>query len=65
MLLLYKATVDISNPLRRGNKIVMRGRGREEHGWERGGEEKKRSRIRYGGGGQTGGKTSRMNRNRN
>jgi hypothetical protein len=32
-------SVDASIPLSRGNKIIMAGRGREEHGWERGGEE--------------------------
>jgi len=37
MLLLYKAKVDTSNPLRRGNKIIMGGRGKEEAGWESGG----------------------------
>lgn len=29
-----------------GNKIVMEGRGREEHEWERGGEGKKGYKIR-------------------
>jgi hypothetical protein len=35
-------SVDASIPLRRGNKIIMGGRGREGPGWERGG-----CRIRY------------------
>jgi hypothetical protein len=36
-----KKSVDDSDLIRRGNKIIMRGRGREGHGRERkGGEEK-------------------------
>jgi hypothetical protein len=37
---------DVSIPLKRGNKIIMGGKGRKGSGWERRGE--KRYRIRYG-----------------
>ena len=39
-------SVEVSTPLRRGNKIIMGGRRRERPGWERGRE--KGGRIRYG-----------------
>ena len=41
-------SVDSSIPLRRRNKIITGGRGREEHGYKRGGGGKEGSRIRYG-----------------
>ena len=41
-------TLDTSNPLRRGNKIIMEGRGSQGLGWERGGEGKTRGWIKYG-----------------
>ena len=40
---------DASIPLRRGNKIIMGGRGREEPGWKRGGIGEVGRSIRYGG----------------
>jgi hypothetical protein len=40
--------VDTSIPLRKGNKIMMGGRGKEGPVWERGGE-REGGRIRYGG----------------
>jgi hypothetical protein len=39
---------ETSIPLRRGNKIIMRSKGMEGPGWERGGRGEKRNRIRYG-----------------
>ena len=41
-------STEASNPLRRGNKIIIGGRGREGSRWERGEEGKKGSRTRYG-----------------
>ena len=42
-------SVDASIPLRRGNKIITGGRGREGPGWEReGGRKKRGNRTRYG-----------------
>ena len=35
--------------IRRGNKRIIAGRGRERLEWERGGGREKVSRIRYGG----------------
>ena len=43
------ASKDASIPLRRGNKIITGGRGREGSGWERGGGRENGGRIRYGG----------------
>ena len=40
---------DTSVPLRRGNKIIIRGRGREGPGWKRGRGREKLGRIRYVG----------------
>jgi hypothetical protein len=40
-------SVDTLNPLRRGNKIIMRSRWREVLGLERGGREEKGGNIRY------------------
>jgi hypothetical protein len=42
--------VNVSNPLRRGNKIIMRDRGREGPGGRGEVGERKRSRTRYGKG---------------
>jgi hypothetical protein len=42
-------SMDTPIPLRRGNKIIMGGRRREEPGWERGGIGEVGRSIRYGG----------------
>ena len=44
-------SVDASIPLRRGNKIIMGGRGREGPGWERGQGGEEGNMIRYWVGG--------------
>jgi hypothetical protein len=41
-------SIDTLNPLERGNKIIMRDRGREDSGWERKGGRGEEGRFRYG-----------------
>jgi hypothetical protein len=43
---------DASIPLRRGNKIIIGGREKEELWWEKGGEGGNGDKIRYGGQGE-------------
>jgi hypothetical protein len=50
--------LDVSIPLRRGNKMIIGVRGRKGPGWGRGGRGQKGYMIRYGGAwGETGEKS--------
>jgi hypothetical protein len=57
-------SVATSIPLRKGNKIITRGRGREGPGWERetGGEKRGKGRWGAGGDRREAQKAKRMNR---
>jgi hypothetical protein len=56
-------SVNASNLLRRGNKIIMRGRGKEKPGWERRGEVKKKG-VGPGMGRREVQRARRINRNK-